>query len=555
MRRLLIVDDLPIIVDGLLELFQTTKHLELEVMKAYSGEEALQIMRSHRVDIVISDIKMPGLEGIELLQIIQEDWPACKVIFLTGYNDFHYIRSAMAYGGFDYILKVESDDKIISSVERAMAKLDEEGDQLRMLERATERARQALPLLQKEYIWELLQGKQEVAAERARHLRELGIPLQADRPILLLLGRVDTWKESFTPLDKALLLYGVQNIAEEYAASQMQCYSCVCDNSRIVWLLQPRDTGPLEAAAWQKGYSHISAMLENIQQTCQRLLRVSVSFALSSEPTNWTMISERFHMLKYCFVYGLGLSPAVIVTDSDLLKLQEGEEEANDYCHHTRLQLLLQCLENNHREEFNNLYLHLTTVWTDDSHAYGRKMELYHSLASIFLSCMDQNEPFRQEVHAKLDATLLYQKDEAVSWPDVKQYFWNLADCFFTRQAAQGGQVPADLVKKVHRFIEEHLSHDISLIAIADHVGLNPSYFSRLYKQLTGIGLSDYINEYRNLKAKEWLLNSPMKVNEIAAALGYNSALAFIRFFKKQNQATPQEYRLQRQAREVKNSI
>ncbi|WP_374016630.1 AraC family transcriptional regulator [Paenibacillus thiaminolyticus] len=362
---------------------------------------------------------------------------------------------------------------------------------------------------------------------------------------------MDTWKESFTPLDKALLLYGVQNIAEEYAASQMQCYSCVC-NSRIVWLLQPRDIGSSEAA-WQKGGSHISAMLENIQQTCQRLLRVSVSFALSSEPTNWPMISERFYMLKYCFVYGLGLSPAVIVTDSDLLKLEEGEEEANDYCHHTRL--LLQCLENNHREEFNNLYLHLTAVWTDDSHAYGRKMELYHSLASIFLYGMDQNEPFRREVHAKLDATLLYQKDEAVSWPDVKQYFWNLADCFFTRQAAQGGQVPADLVKKVHRFIEEHLSYDISLIAIADHVGPNPSYFSRLYKQLTGIGLSDYINEYRNLKAKEWLLNSPMKVNEIAAALGYNSALAFIRFFKKQNQATPQEYRLQRQAGEVKKSI
>ncbi|WP_259391804.1 AraC family transcriptional regulator [Paenibacillus thiaminolyticus] len=115
--------------------------------------------------------------------------------------------------------------------------------------------------------------------------------------------------------------------------------------------------------------------------------------------------------------------------------------------------------------------------------------------------------------------------------------------------------MPADLVKKVHHFIEEHLSHDISLIAIADHVGLNSSYFSRLYKQMTGIGLSDYINEYRNLKAKEWRLNSPMKINEIAAGLGYNSALAFIRFFKKQNQVTPQEYRLQWQAREVKKSI
>ena len=555
MRRLLIVDDLPIIVDGLLDLFQSTEHLKLEVLKAYSGEEALQVMRSQRVDIVISDIKMPGLEGIELLQIIQTEWPACKVIFLTGYNDFHYIRSAMAYGGFDYILKVESDDKIISSVERAMAKLDEEVDQLRMLELANERMRQALPMLQKEYIWELLQGKQEGPVQLGRHLKELGISLCAERPILLLLGRVDTWKESFTPLDKALLLYGVQNITEEYASSYMQCFSCAYDHSRLVWLLQPRDTGQGDLVEWETGHSHISVMLENIQMTSRRLLNVSVSFALGSEPTNWSALSERFHILKYCFVYGQGLLPSVIVTDSDLLKLQESEEEKNDYCFHTRLQLLLQCMENNRREEFNKLYLQLTAAWTFDSHAYGRKMELYHSMAAIFLSYMDQNELFRQDVYERLDAALLYHKDETVSWPDVKQYFWNMADCFFSRQAALGEQVPGDLVKRVHRYIEDHLAHDISLIAIADHVGLNPSYFSRLYKQLTGIGLSDYINEYRNLKAKEWLLNSTMKVNEIAAALGYNSAMAFIRFFKKQNQTTPQEYRMQSQTREGKDHL
>lgn len=555
MRRLLIVDDLPIIVDGLLELFQGTEHLDLEVLKAYSGDEALQVMRQTPADIVISDIKMPGLEGIELLQVIQADWPACKVIFLTGYNDFQYIRSAMAYGGFDYILKVESDEKIIASVERAAAKLDEEGGQLQMLERANERMRQALPLLQKEYSWELLQGKQETREQLARRLEELAIPLQAERRVLLLLGRVDTWKESFTPLDKTLLLYGVQNIAEEYAGSGLQCHSCVYDGSRIVWMLQPKDSGADEEAAWQKGYANISAMLENIQQTCMRLLRVSVSFALGSEPTDWAAISERFHMLKYCFIYGSGLSPAVIVTDSDLINFQESGAEASDYCYHTRLQLLQQCLENHHREEFNKLYLHVTGIWTPDNHAFGRKMELYHSMASIFLSCLDLHKAFRQAVHEKFEIALLYHKNDDVPWPEIKQYFWSMADCFFACQAAEGGQVPTDLVKKVHRFIEEHLSQDISLIAIADHVGLNPSYFSRLYKQLTGTGLSDYINEYRNLKAKEWLLNSPMKVNEIAAALGYNSALAFIRFFKKQNQSTPQEYRLQRQAGEVKKSI
>ncbi|MEI0737799.1 hypothetical protein VQ056_15880 [Paenibacillus sp. JTLBN-2024] len=149
-------------------------------------------------------------------------------------------------------------------------------------------------------------------------------------------------------MDKALLLYGIQNIAEEYAGAGMTCYSCVYENSRIIWLLQSwEEEGAGEPDAWKAGYGHISGLLDTIQQTCRRLLRVSVSFAISSEPTALPSISERFHLLKYCFVYGLGLSPSVIVSDVDLLKMQEGGEGKNDYCHHARLQLLQRCLENN----------------------------------------------------------------------------------------------------------------------------------------------------------------------------------------------------------------
>src|SRR4029453_10745700 len=186
MYRLLIVDDLPIIVDGLLELFEQTEHLQLEVMKAYSGEEALEVLYHHRIDIVVSDIKMPGIEGIELLQEIKLQWPACKVIFLTGYNDFQYARNAITYGGFDYILKVESDEKIIQSLERAIEKLEEEQDQAQMITRAQSKMRLALPSLQKEYMWGLFQGKQVTESQLEQIFKEFNIPLDASMPVYLL---------------------------------------------------------------------------------------------------------------------------------------------------------------------------------------------------------------------------------------------------------------------------------------------------------------------------------------------------------------------------------
>ncbi|MFD0698053.1 response regulator [Paenibacillus sp. GCM10027628] len=554
MYRLLIVDDLPIIVDGLIELFEQADHLDLDLLKAYSGEEALEVLRNNRVDIVISDIKMPGLEGIELLQEIKAQWPACKVILLTGFNDFHYVQSAVKYGSFEYILKIESDEKIIQSVERAIEKFEEEYDQVRMFERANNRMRLAMPSLQKEYVAGLLQGKPVTNSQLENYFKDIDMPLRADVPIFLLLGRVDGWKEMITAPDKALLIYAVQNITEEYLSPYVRCYSYVYDQAKIVWFIQPGDGNDPQTQQdasmleWKKSATYVSGMLETIQRTCKKLLQLPVSFMLSSESVAWKCVFERFHSLKYGFAYGMGMSSEVILSDSDIRRTEEGTaaDKQNDFFHHARVQLLAKCLENSHREEFYKLYLELTEIWSAEKAPYERKKELYHAMAAVFLAYINKSSEMLSYLNAAHDLAPLFQYGEEEPWLSLRQFFMQIADCLFDWNAVQGAKLPSEIVQKAHRYIEAHISTDISLNAIADHVGLNPSYFSRLYKQMTGIGLSDYITDYRNLKAKELLLDSAMKVNEIALALGYNSALAFIRFFKKQNETTPQEYRMLR---------
>lgn len=552
MYRLLIVDDLPIIVDGLLELFEQTGHLQLEVMSAYSGEEALKILSERRIDIVVSDIKMPGIEGIELLQEIKSQWPACKVIFLTGYNEFHYARNAITYGGFDYILKVESDEKIIGSVERAIAKIEEEQDQMQIVTRAQSRMRLALPSLQKEYMWGLFQGKQVTESELRQAFKEIDIPLDAAQPVYLLLGRVDAWKEMFTMPDKALLTYALQNIGDEYLSAQVRSYSVVFELSKIVWIIQPKasdeSSGQTGSLDWVRAHRYTSGILESVQATCRKLLRLSVSFLFGSEAIEWSGLSNRFHSLKYGLMQGHGLLHEVIMTDKDIQKA-DGPDKAEGYhdgVYHARVQLLMTCLENNHREQFNKLFVELTSIWNDPDVPHERKTELYHSLSSVFLFYLHKYRDIRDYVNLQVDLDRLFRHDDSASWPGLIEYYWQIADCFFEWNALRGSQLPTEVVDKVHRYIEEHISTDISLTALADYVGLNPSYLSRLYKQMTGIGLSKYVNDYKNVTAKDMLLNTPMKVNEIAAQLGYSSALAFIRFFKKQNEVTPQEFRVSR---------
>lgn len=552
MYRLLVVDDLPIIVDGLLELFEGTAHLQLEVMKAYSGIEALEILSQHRIDIVVSDIMMPGIEGIELLQEIKSQWPACKVIFLTGYNDFHYAKSAITYGGFDYILKVESDEKIVQSVERAIEKIEEEQDQAQLIERTQSKMRMALPSLQKEYMWGLFQGKRATENELVAAFKEIDIPLDPSLPYFLLIGRVDAWKELFTTPDKALLTYALQNICDEYLSAQARCYSVVFELSKIVWIIQPKASEELSANSdsmeWMRTHRYTSGILETVQATCKKLLGLSVSFLFGSETSEWCALSDRFHSIKYGLVQGHGLFHEVIMTDKDMGKDTKGDKQAgyHDSFYHTRVQFLMSCLENNHRDPFNKEFAELTAIWNDDALPNERKVELYHSLSAVFLYYIHKHRDVREYINTQLDLDNLFRQGHSYSWLELTHYYKQLADCFFEWNTMRGTELPTEVVNKVHRYIEEHIATDISLTALADYVGLNPSYLSRLYKQMTGVGLSKYVNDYRNLIAKDMLLNSAQKVNEIAAALGYNSALAFIRFFKKQNETTPQEFRMAR---------
>lgn len=148
--QVLIVDDLPIIVDSLATLIERYEPIQFEVRKAYSGEEALQALSGVELDIVISDIKMPGMDGLELLEAIRPQWPHCKVIFLSGFDEFAYAQQALTLGAFDYVLKAEGNEKVFAAAERAVAVLKQERDERRKLERTKKQLQQLRMMMDKQ---------------------------------------------------------------------------------------------------------------------------------------------------------------------------------------------------------------------------------------------------------------------------------------------------------------------------------------------------------------------------------------------------------------------
>ena len=231
MNRLLIVDDFPVIVDGLADLFSEKAGPDLEIFRAYSGFEALEVLKQVRIDVVLSDIRMPVKTGIDLLKEIRSHWPRCKVIFLTSYNDFEYARDAISLGGYDYILKTEGDDRIIESVFRALEKLRNEQEYEELVKRSREQYNQVKPVLQKEYLIELLEGRKTSAASRNERFKSLEIPLDADRPLYLLLMRLDEYDGSDSYAERIRRVYSVRNILGDYLNNSVELLFISCGRS------------------------------------------------------------------------------------------------------------------------------------------------------------------------------------------------------------------------------------------------------------------------------------------------------------------------------------
>ncbi|MBW7459369.1 response regulator, partial [Paenibacillus sepulcri] len=199
MYRLLIVDDEQIIVDGLHLLFQELNTIDLDINCAYDAHDAQKVASEMRIDIVLSDIAMPGMNGFELQQEITRQWPRCRFIFLSGYNDFQFIQSSLRGGAVDYVLKTEGDNAIIRAVEKTVRQIEAELQQEQLIGRARQQLQQTLPVLRREYLLELLEGAESTPESRSRRFRELAVPLQPAAPVILTVGRVDAWPENLHP--------------------------------------------------------------------------------------------------------------------------------------------------------------------------------------------------------------------------------------------------------------------------------------------------------------------------------------------------------------------
>jgi len=533
MNRILIVDDEPYIVDSLFELVSEMDSYKLEIFRAYSAQEAIDYLTNTKMHVVLSDIKMPGMTGIELLKQTKQLYPDCKFLFLTGFTNFEYVQTAIRYGGVDYILKTEDEDVIIKAVEKAIEDSRKTNEASILINRAEKQIQLVQPLIKKEVLLNYLRGHSDLVSINKLIVDKV-LSLCPRSQTILVLGRIDEINDSLN--DIASILPNMEAVVEKILFDTCRFEMIQVSSYRFCLMIQPVEVNS------SNGFStYIQKKLAYIQKECNRLLKVRLSFVSTTELLQWSELPRKFRQLENIIAFGTGHQKELLLTDQQYEIYQKSSQK------HTRkmlkdnkqLRTLITYLESGKKKEFDKLYQELTNRC--ESFAYPDLMEFYY----FFLSTLMTNANLLQIGESMFDVDF-YHKLENLDSAPRQQVFKLLEEKFnllFEHMNKQHDNKTSSLINQLHQYIQENIAGDLSLGKLSEIVYLNPQYLCRVYKQETGIGLSEYIAEVRLSKAKELLRDSYLKVHEIALMVGFDSPAYFNRFFKKLEKITPLEYR------------
>lgn len=542
MHQLLIVDDQSALADDLADMLPWAQIGVDVVHRAYSGKDALELLYEHSIDVVVTDIRMPGMSGLELIAEIKRNWKHVKYILLTGYADFEYTQQALQLRTSDYLLKPVEDDELLEAVRRALDELEREWKDVASTQRAIYTLREQLPKLREYLLLDLLTGKQSPAAgPLTRKLEMYEARIRLGAPFRMLLLRIDEFPAGTDAAGETLLEYALTNMAAEWFGGRMSLWHAKDVHGFIVCLLSPRiRPGSHEDAAEDNAEADdwVEKQTFQLQRAAKSYLKLGFSALAGKSGSFPEEVSTMYQSAVASFRHFIGRDAELFVS---LAKEPErGELQALGELYRTpTLGSLLETGQWEAAEDrLDAIFKELEEEWRGSQE---HVLETYFTIAASIASLIHRNkrwlaDTIGDDFYAVAGGQPMLTVGELRSWT-------MRVVASYRRSVSSGDKVSrSSIIRKVQEYIAQNPG-TASLQTISASVFLNPSYLSKIYKLETGEGISDYILRVRMELAAGLLAQSPDKIYEISVMLGYQKPSYFIQLFKKHYGMTPQEYR------------
>ncbi len=522
-KVMLVDDDIPILkyLSGLIQ----WRELGCEIVaSASSSRKALRQFAELAPDILITDIGMAGMDGLELAQQLKERKPELRIIFLTFHEQFHYARRAVQLDADDFLIKNElTAEGLTASVSKAVALLAADR-QRRQAVSYKQDIQKNKEVLKRTFFEELLTTNR--FEELRRFGERIGIVWEHSH-FAIALGTIDyaQFLKSYPLSDISLLLYAIRNIAEELVPGDDAAANAFVDaDDRLVIVI-------------------------NFRPSLHRPITVSCDQYLN-------MVDHRireFLKIGMVFAYSKGFAGMEGIKDT-YRKLRESERHA--FYEETRVRLMPEhtvaaSSNGDPSEAWNEGWDRVVKAFVEDS-----KGALAQGTGIIAM---------RASTVKPVSALLLAKCAQAVrmlemqgGYPEDKSFYDALQRCsrlgmligllelrlaaiYESKQSRRNGKKLK--LQQIDQYLSNHLSDQVSLVHLAEHLYMSPSYLSRYFKQETGENFTDYVHRFKMKTACDMLRSNQDNIELIAAKLGYVERTYFSKVFKKYVGVSPKDYR------------
>ncbi|SFK66757.1 two-component system, response regulator YesN [Paenibacillus sp. 1_12] len=528
MIKVMIADDEILARVGLKTLIPWEKFDFDLIAEAENGKVALDLAMQLKPDIIITDIKMPILNGVELIAALREHLKDTKFIVLSSYGDFDYVKEAMRIGAEDYILKLEMEpDLFIALLNKVKGKIEAERSMYKEQVKDELYKRRNLSALRDKLFQDLFFSYYVNEEEIKGQCDYLEIKLHSSKLVCLIL-RVENRElfEKYGVDDRYILTYGITNIIEEILQNYPHAY-VISTNSMeftIVFSVESDSEREVKSVA-EKIAKHVENALKTylnfkcsigISEVCSHFRKLKTAYRQASEALNqgFSELKQTIHHFQQTFdsSHTIGfeeefknIEKAFHVLDGGLItnafdqfvqKIDDGrfnksEDTLRGICWSLTFMVTVRC------KEFTEEDLDKTVPLS--------RLEQFRTL--------DDFRNWILELKAKVISVLL-QIDDA-----------------------------KNIVFRAKKIILENYDKDISLKSVSNCLNITPNYLSSLFKRGTNENFIDFLIQVRIEQAQHLLKHSNSKVYEIGVRVGYPDAYYFSKIFKRVIGQTPQEYR------------
>jgi len=517
MYNVLIVDDEENIREGLIKIIHWEDYGFEICGEAENGYKALQMIEKHRPTIVLTDIRMPEMNGIELLQNIQKTSAKTRTVVISGYDDFDYVRNAMRYGAINYLLKPIDIDELTNTIVEVTNLID--SDALDLM-----RKHETLELLKINTLNRIL--KDQISVKEMREKQELlGLDLHCDQMCIAIVKTDFSSDEE----NKMLRLFAVQNICEETVSQYYQCHIFPDHYNNIVILFYKKN-GELSIDTIKRA---LNECVHNVQSFVNERATIYHGAPIDSHRLLPDSYRHALKGIDYASLWGtnivFGLNPGesqISFTDIDSMTISEyirkgDKEKLKAYIDPpfkkilNKEVLIAPYIVKYHVVDIVSTAVSAAQVVNVSADALKRLKES----AFAKMQCTDRID----EIYHFLLFTLNSIIDEVDNRNDKPYSF---------------------IVQRVIAYIDaQYADCNISLKTLADKLSVNPAYMGRLFKNETGEYFSDYLNKIRVIKAERMLNDTSHKAKDIGLLVGFSTTSYFYTIFKKITGHTPGDSR------------